>query len=438
VSRRTPLVGFLVADAISLLGTRVSMIAIPWLVLTTTGSAAQTGLVAFAELLPLVVVQALAGPVIDRLGARRVAITGDLLSMLVVGVIPVLHLSGTLSFPALLALVAVAGGLRGAGDGAKHAFVPALGAHAEVPLERVTGLTSAVERTASFGGAALAGLLVAVVGPANALVVDAASFGICAAVFAWSTTSLRAKPVTERPADTTYARELREGWDFLRRDPVLVAMTAMVAVTNLLDLAYSGVLLPVWVKDGGYGAGLLGAIFATWAASSAVGSVVAAWAAERMPRFHVYVWAFLIAGLPRFLVLALGAPLWLVLATCVLGGFASGFLNPILGAVIYERVPDAVMGRVTTLSNALCWSLMPIGGLLGGVLSETIGITAALLVVGFAYLAATMAPLAIPAFRQFDRPQAGLAKPATGGRVEECRPEPSLQGTGDGSRNPGS
>ena len=55
------LVGFLVADAISLCGTRVSMIAIPWLVLTTTGSAAQTGLVAFAELLPLVVVQALAG-----------------------------------------------------------------------------------------------------------------------------------------------------------------------------------------------------------------------------------------------------------------------------------------------------------------------------------------------------------------------------------------
>src|SRR5215210_6766557 len=92
--RRMPLVGFLVADAISLCGTRVSMIAIPWLVLTTTGSAAQTGMVAFAELLPLVVVQALAGPLIDRLGARRVAITGDVLSMVVVGMIPLLHLVG--------------------------------------------------------------------------------------------------------------------------------------------------------------------------------------------------------------------------------------------------------------------------------------------------------------------------------------------------------
>ena len=408
--RRRPLVGFLVADAISLCGTRVSMIAIPWLVLTTTGSAAQTGLVAFAELLPLVVVQALAGPLIDRLGARRVAITGDLLSMVVVGMIPLLHLAGALTFPVLLALVAVAGGLRGASDGAKHAFVPALSAHAQVPLERTTGLTSAVERTASFGGAALAGFLVALVGPANALIVDAVSFGVCAAVFAWSTASMRAKPVDERPAGTTYVQELREGWDFLRRDPVLVAMTAMIAITNLLDLAYSAVLLPVWVKDGGYGAGVLGAIFATWAAASAVGSFVAAWAAERMPRFQVYLWAFLITGLPRFLVLALGAPLWLVLATCMLGGFASGFLNPIIGAVIYERVPDAVMGRVTTLSNALCWSLMPFGGLLGGVLSDSLGIVAALLIVGVAYLAATMAPLAIPSFRQFDKPRTSLVE----------------------------
>ena len=165
VSRRTPLVGFLVADAISLCGTRVSMIAIPWLVLTTTGSAAQTGLVAFAELLPLVVVQALAGPLIDRLGARRVAITCDLLSMVVVGLIPLLHLAR----PAVVPGAARAGGrrraaLRGAGDGAKHAFVPALARGAEVPLERVTGLASAVERTASFAGAAMAGALVAFAG----------------------------------------------------------------------------------------------------------------------------------------------------------------------------------------------------------------------------------------------------------------------------------
>jgi MFS family permease len=94
----------------------------------------------------------------------------------------------------------------------------------------------------------------------------------------------------------------------------------------------------------------------------------------------------------------------------VVGGFASGFLNPILGAVIYERVPDALMGRVTTLSNAACWSLMPFGGVLGGVLSDSLGISAALFIIGIAYFVATMAPLAIPSFRQFDKPRAPLVE----------------------------
>ncbi len=405
MSGRRPLVGFLVADAISLAGTRVSMIAIPWLVLTTTGSAAQTGLVALAELVPLVVVKAAAGPLIDRVGARRVAITSDLLSMVVVGLIPLLHLAGALSFGVLLVLVAIGGALRGPGDGAKSAFVPALAEHARVPLERVTGLASAIERTATFAGAALAGGLVVLVGSVNALIVDALSFGLCALVFGWSTMALRARPADERPAGTTYGQELREGWTFLRRDAVLVAMSGMVAVTNLLDLAFAAVLLPVWARESGYGVGVVGLYFATWAAASALGSVVAAWAAERLPRFPVYLWSFLITGIPRFVLLALGVPLWLVVVSCLVGGFASGFLNPILGAVIYERVPAEVMGRVTTLNTAICWSLMPFGGLLGGVLADTWGITVALLAVGFAYLAATMLPLAIPAFRQFDRPR---------------------------------
>ena len=146
-SARRPLYGWLTADAISLVGTRVSMIALPWFVLTTTGSATKTGLVALAETLPMVLLKVLGGPVIDRLGARRVAISCDLASVVVVGVIPLLHDAGLLSFPLFLALVAVAGALRGPGDAAKHALVPQLVESAGVPMERATGLSSMVERT---------------------------------------------------------------------------------------------------------------------------------------------------------------------------------------------------------------------------------------------------------------------------------------------------
>ena len=66
MSRSSPLWGYLGAQAISVTGTRITMIAIPWFVLTTTGSATLTGLVAFAEMAPLVTLQALSGPLIDR------------------------------------------------------------------------------------------------------------------------------------------------------------------------------------------------------------------------------------------------------------------------------------------------------------------------------------------------------------------------------------
>ena len=93
---RRPLYGWLTSEAISLTGTRVSMIALPFFVLTTTGSPEKTGLVALAEMLPLVVMKVLGGPVIDRVGARRVSITCDLGSVVVVGTIPFLHDAGLL------------------------------------------------------------------------------------------------------------------------------------------------------------------------------------------------------------------------------------------------------------------------------------------------------------------------------------------------------
>ena len=428
-SARRPLYGWLTADAVSLTGTRISMVAIPWFVLTTTGSATQTGLVAFAEMLPLVLCKVLGGPLIDRLGARRVAITCDLGSFVAVGLVPLLHAAGVLTFPMLLAVVAVAGALRGPGDAAKDSLTPAIVAAAGVPMERATGLASAVERGAGMIGFALAGALVVAVGPATALVLDAVSFLLGAAILGWATVGLgsRLGSTTESTESTESAesraaadadepakgfwRELREGWAFLRRDPVLVGLTLMIAVTNLLDLAWSSVMMPVWVHDSGRSAGLLGTMFAVFAAASMVGALVAAAWGERIPRFQTYMLAFLLTGIPRFLVLAFDVPLWVVVVTFVVGGVASGFLNPILGAVFFERIPAPLVGRVSSLSTSVCFALMPFGGLLGGVLISGLGLSWAFVLVGVAYFAATMAPAVFPSFREMDRRPASAERP---------------------------
>jgi MFS family permease len=245
------------------------------------------------------------------------------------------------------------------------------------------------------------------------LVIDAASFGVSAVLLAL--TAPRPSPHAVDPtaggdpgrAAASYVDQLWDGWRYLRGDGVLLAITAMVSVTNLLDLAFVTVLVPVWAEDSGGGASAVGLFFALFSGAAILGSLVAsAWGA-RLPRYRTYVVAFLVAGLPRFVVMALAVPLVGVLGVAVIGGFACGFINPILGAVVFERIPEPLVGRVTSLSSALCWCLVPFGGLLGGSLVAAVGLEVALVAVGAAYLAATLSPLLVPAWRTIDeRPPA--------------------------------
>jgi len=414
------------AETVSLVGTRLSMIAVPWLVLTTTGSPVLTGVVAFAEMTPYVVLKALTGPVVDRLGARRVSVTADVLSLGVVGAVPLLHTLDLLTFPVLLVLVTLTGAVRGPGDGAKHALVPAVVDAAGVTLERATGLQGASERLASTVGAAVAGALVAAVGPATALALDAASFGVSALLLALTAPG---SGHPDGPGSGSYLSRLREGWDFLRGEPVLLAMTGMVAASNLLDAAFTTVLVPVWAQRTGGGAGALGLYFGSWSAAAVAGSLFASAYGERLPRFRVYVVAFLLAGPPRFLLLALdveaGLELGLVVGLTAVAGFACGFINPVLGAVLYERIPAGLTGRVTALQGAICWSLLPLGGLLGGLLVSAAGLTTAMLVVGAAYLVVTLSPLAVPAWRALDD-----TRPGSGGGSPDGVPARALERVG--------
>ncbi|WP_350281137.1 MFS transporter [Kribbella sp. HUAS MG21] len=405
---RAPLVAFLVANVVSICGTRVSSIAIPWFVLITTGSPVKTGLVALAEMAPLVVAKAIGGPLIDKVGARRISVLADTASTGVVALIPLLHTLGLLHFPTLLVLVAIAGALRGPGDAAKSTLVPDIARAAKVPLERVTGLESTTERLAGFFAYALAGGLITLVGSVNALWIDAASFGICAVLIA------RWIPKHEKPAgheEQRYGRRLLEGWQFLRTDKLMLPLVLMIAVTNLLDAAISAVLLPVWIKDHGYGPGHTSLILTSFAVTATAFALLAAAIGDRIPRKLVFTLAFLIAGAPRFVVMATDSPVWALMAVYAVGGVGAGFINPVLGALFIERIPSHLLGRVNSLADAVCWTGVPLGGVVAGLAITGIGLAPALLAGGVVYLIATMSPVLIGRHEQW-KATPGLTDPA--------------------------
>ncbi|WDG28287.1 MFS transporter [Streptomyces sp. CA-278952] len=407
-----PLAGVLAAIAVSVTGTRISLVALPWFVLVTTGSATMTGLVAFCEMAPYVVVKAFTGPLVDRTGPRAISWTTDLASAAAAAAIPLLHSLDLLSFPVLLGLVAVIGAARGPGDLAKEVMVPEAAERCGTTLVRATGLSGVIERLASTIGPAAGGALVALLGPMTGLVVNAGCFALGSVLVAVALPRGMGRPVVDPSApaggeEAGYWRRFGEGFTFLRHEPLLLAVIVMVGITNLLDAAMTTLLVPVWAGESGNGPAAIGLIGSVMGAAAVGGSLIAAMAAHRLRRRLVVLGGFLLAGAPRFLVLAADAPLGAVLAVFAVSGFGAGFINPVLGAVLVERVPRRMLGRVNALGDALSWSGIPLGGLLAGAAVSAVGLTPVLLACGAAYFLTTNLTGLRPEWRAMDRPREG-------------------------------
>ncbi|OEJ39261.1 MFS transporter permease [Streptomyces agglomeratus] len=406
---RKPFAAVLAANTISTAGTSLTMIGVPWFVLDTTGSAGRAGVVAFCATLPVVVSALVGGPFIDRIGRRRVSVASDLVCGLAVGAIPLLHWAGALEFWMLCALMALGGLAHTPGMTARYVLVPDLAAHAGTTLARAASLFEGVSRGARMIGAALAGVLIAVLGAEAVLLLDAATFAGSALLVAGGVRGVRAaEPRKAAPVSfTTYRTELREGYVFLLRQRLLLAVVLMVMLTNGLDQGWSSVLLPVHAKENLGGATDLGMLAAVFGGCALLGALLYGAVGERFPRRIVFTVAFLLCGLPRFVVAALVDGTAALAVTMAAGGLAAGMLNPILTTVTYERVPQELRSRVGGVSTAGCELTMPLGGLAAGLLVEEAGLVTALLVVGGAYFLATLSPVVFPSWRAMDGVPAG-------------------------------
>ncbi|MFS4093622.1 MFS transporter [Streptomyces sp. AF1A] len=405
-----PLAGVLSAIAVALTSSRSSAVALPWYVLSLTGSAAQTGLVSFCQLLPYVAGKLFLGSVVDHVGARRTSWVADVVSACALCAIPLLHSAEGLTFPVLLILVAVIGAARAPGDLAKETMVPAAAEQARVPLPRATGFSGTIQQGAAIVGLTGGGWLVAAAGPQAALGINGLLFVVGSLIVAF-VIPRHDKNADNAPLKTQtavsswwrkYLTSMAEGFRFLRGDHLLMTAIALLALLGLLDTAFSTVLLPVWARGDGRGAELVGTLGGTLAVAAIAGSAVAAAFAHRLPRRAVFLGALLIAGGPRFLILGLDVPVGWVFVIIAISGFAEGLLNPVLGAAVLERIPREMLGRVGGLADAMAYAGIPFGGMLAGILVGALGAPAVLLVGSALYFTVVLVNMLFPAWKELD------------------------------------
>jgi len=400
--RRTPLYGLLAANAISITGNRLTQLAIPWFVLQSTGSVAETGLVGFFSLLPFVISSALGGVIVDRLGYRRASVVADLASGSTVLAIPILYHTVGLPLAVLLALVFAGALLDAPGQTARETMLPDLLERAEMTLERGTSLFDGVSRGANMVGAPLAGVLIAVVGPTNVLVLDAATFAASALIMVACVPQSAPRPA-EADLDGYFA-QLREGYRFLWRTPLVRAIVVMVLVTNTLDAGMGGVLMPVYANEILHSVVALGLMAGAMGLTAFLGTLVFAWIGHRMPRVTTLVVGFTLGGPMRFFLLAAMPGVGIAVVGFAIAGIGIGPVNPILGTLGYERVPHELRARVFGALTAGVMAGAPIGALLAAACVELGGLHATLIAFGVVYLVCTLSPIVVPAWRSAGRP----------------------------------
>lgn len=398
-NNRAPLYALVAANAISFIGNALAGIAIPWFVLQTTGSAALTGVAAFANTLPLVLGSVFGGALADRIGHKRTSILADVLSGLTVAAIPLLWQADRLSYGPLLLLIFLGALFDTPGNTARTALAPEIAKRAGMRLEQINATFSTIERGSLLVGPPLAGALIAAFGASNVLLIDALTFAVSALLVG------ALIPALQRPArsEAHYLADVLSGFRFIFGSKLLRTVVLTATITNFLISPTFGVIMPVYISTTDKDATKLGLLIAAFGAGSVVGTILyGAWG-HRVSRRALFVVGF--GGLAGSIaILATLPPLWVMIAALSLGGFLSGPLNPQIGTFLQERTPPDMLARVIGTLVAAATAAMPLSMLLAGVLIETIGVQATLVWAAGGAILLALSLVINPTLHELDTP----------------------------------
>lgn len=402
--RSLPLYALFSGYIISYIGDTMTLLAVPWFVLQTTGSATQTAITASFSALPLVLSSFFGSIIVDRLGYKRTSVISDITSGISVGLVPLLYHTLGLPFWALLMLVFIGGLLKAPGMTARSSLVPDLAIPAKMRLERANAISDGLNRVSSFIGAPLAAVMITFIGASNLLWFDALSFFISALVIGVLVPFTPAIVASAEENPQTYLQHLREGVGYIFSSSFLLSAIATVMLTNLLDAGLSSVVAPVYIKQIFHSPLPLGLIFAAFGGAAFIGTLIFGAIGHRLPRRWTLGIAFTIGGAPRFWILL--APILPVLIICyAITGMAIAPINPLLDTVMQETLPQKMRARVFGVVIAGAMMGTPLGAFISGYLVAWLGTPHTLMLMGAIYLLATLSFLVNPTMKQMDKPK---------------------------------
>ena len=352
--RNRSLLGLLTAELVSLTGSAMTFVALPWFVLATTGSTARMGWVLAAELAPVGILGIPSGSVVARLGAKRAMLVSDAARGPLMAVIPILWWTGQLSFPALLGAAFAVGCFVAPYMSSSRLVLPEVVGEDERLVAQANAILAGGQQITQIAGPVIAGVLIAVTSPATVLVVDGGTY-----LFSFLTIALVVRG-GRRVDETPESRGVLAGLRFLLRDPLL---GPMLVVACLINLVAQGLIVAVNVLAYfHYGADphVAGFLFGAFGVGALLGAILAQQLSAKVDLLRLGAGAMVAMPLPLWL-LSIAMP-WGA-AMVVLGAFA--FFTPLINApllgILTTRTPAALRPKVMTSVMTVAMLAGPLG-----------------------------------------------------------------------------
>ncbi len=359
----------------SYFGAEITAVALPLVaLLTLSATSGEIGILRACVFLPFLGVPLLAGVFVDRHRKRPVMLTANAVRALLIAAVPTLWWLELLTLKQLYAIALLTGVFAVLFEVAQMAYVPSLVGRDRLADGNARLLSS--YSAATLAGPGIGGVLVQAVGAPLTLLVDAISYLVSVVSIALVRLREAAPAASERRPHQWWG-EIVEGLRAVYQNRPVRLIAIQGLLSNLFNQVLEVAFLIYALRERDTGAGAYGIVLAAGGAGAVVGSIVTPKLTRRFGFGPVFLGAVIVDTTVLLLVpLAEGSIAVLVgiwMFAFALNGFGTGIANVVSYTLRQSLTPDHVLGRMSASMRLVLYAGIPIGALVGGILSATIG-----------------------------------------------------------------
>jgi MFS family permease len=377
-------------QVVSLVGTWMQQVSLPWLVLALGGSPLQLGLVAAFQYGPALFLAPFGGVVADRVDKRRLLMASQAAASAQAAILFALTVTGVVEIWMVMVMAMWLGLVNAVDMPVRQSLAADL-----VPrnmLPNAIALNSMAFNSARVVGPALAGVIIAIgasltgsdtIGVAINLAINTVTYSaVILGLFLMNPADIRRQERPERHPPVLHS--LSEGFRYAIREPLVRWSLVLLGGVAIFGMNFQ-ILLPLFAQNVlGLGADGYGALFAAMGVGSLSGSLALAFMRQRRALLLMLgggtVFAALIVGI------GVTRNVWIVAPIIAAAGFFSMLMINTINATVQANVTDALRGRVMSFYVTVFAGSAPLGGLIAGALAEAWGASVAFMVGGLASL----------------------------------------------------